>query len=116
MESSQKRIEVMDGDYDMWSFACHCDVLLIDDLGKEHRTESGYASGLAERKLEDLLRARYDRKGVTFITTNLTAAAIKETYKKSTLSILKACTVKLLIAGQDLREEASEEAFESLSF
>jgi DNA replication protein DnaC len=112
IESSSKKIEVMGGDYDMWSFAQVCDVLLWDDLGKEHRPTSGYGAGLAERKVEDLLRARYDRRLVTFVTSNMSTSELAETYKRSTMSIMKATMLKIHQDGDDLRqiEAASDHA------
>lgn len=109
IESSQRKVLVMAGDYDMWEFAKLCDVLVIDDLGKEHRPSSGYSAGLAERKLEDLLRARYDRRGVTLITTNMTSKALVETYKQSTMSIMQSMMIKLKIQGEDLRSSSMKE-------
>lgn len=42
-------------------------LLVIDDLGKEHKTSSGWA----EATFDSLLRIRFDRGLPTFITTNV---------------------------------------------
>jgi len=92
------------GGLDLWQLAKQVDVLILDDLGKEHRSQSSYA----ETMIEDLLRARYERKGVTLITTNMSGPALVETYKASTLSIIKAMTISLTITGEDQRQQKYE--------
>ena len=44
----------------------HCHILVLDDVGKEHRTASGYA----EDQLDLVLRSRQTAGKVTIITTN----------------------------------------------
>lgn len=114
IESSRKSNPVMGGDYDMWTFAKVCDVLLIDDLGKEHRPNSGYGAGYPEKKLEELLRARHDRCGVTLITTNMMSDEFQKAYKKTTRSIIQATTVRILIKGEDLRMKNSNKHMEHM--
>lgn len=47
--------------------ADHCDLLVLDDVGKEYRAASGYA----DAGLDELLRSRTDAGKATIITSNL---------------------------------------------
>lgn len=49
------------------SIAMSSGLLILDDLGKEHKTSSGWA----EATFDSLLRIRFDRGLPTFITTNV---------------------------------------------
>lgn len=49
------------------SVAMSAGLLILDDLGKEHRTSSGWS----EATFDSLLRIRFDRGLPTFITTNV---------------------------------------------
>lgn len=76
------------------------DLLVIDDLGKEHETKSGYEKGL----FENLVRARSDNKRSTVITSNVTPQELKAGYKKSMIEVLKASVIPLMVQGKDFRE------------
>lgn len=60
------------------------DVLAIDDLGKEHRGESGYF----EAKLDQILRARVRHCRPTLITTNLNPQKFTAIYQASVVEML----------------------------
>lgn len=51
-------------------------LMVLDDLGREHIT----ATGWTERVIENLIRARYSAAAPTIITTNLTDTQIEKRY------------------------------------
>ena len=74
-------------------------VLLIDDLGKEHSTNSGFA----ENQIERLIRARGNRGLPTLITTNLGSEQLSSRYGPSFASyVLQVCSV-VSVRGGDYR-------------
>lgn len=86
--------------------ACSVDVLIIDDMGKEHHAGSGYAAGYAPDMLEDLIRARSSRLRSTIVTSNVSPTKMKESdsmYKKSMLQVMKGSTLPVKVEGEDRR-------------
>jgi DNA replication protein DnaC len=64
-------------------------LVILDDLGKEHRG-NGWATG----SVEAFLRHRYDRGRPTFLTTNLTADGLSARYGEPMASFVnEACFV-----------------------
>lgn len=80
-----------------------CRLLVIDDLGKEHRA----ASGFAETQVGALLRHRCRHRLTTILTTNLKPEPFAEVYGLSTAKLLKECTVPVLLKGSDMRDVAA---------
>lgn len=54
-------------------------VLVVDDLGKEHRSATGWSQGVFER----LLRSRFDRGFPTIVTTNVHRDRWSDAYGES---------------------------------
>lgn len=95
------------------------ELLIIDDLGKEHRSESAYA----ERLIENLLRVRLAQKRATIITTNLPLvgdaskriAGLNTVYSTSMLEVLRECVLPLDVEGVNQRIEAQAHLQERLA-
>jgi|LNFM01.1.fsa_nt_gb DNA replication protein DnaC len=79
------------------------DVLVLDDLGKEHSGESSWA----ERLIENLIRVRAANKRVTIITTNMNPGQMEERYKRSMMEVLMEACVRIQADGESLREKPS---------
>ena len=71
------------------------DLLVIDDLGKEYRTSSGYA----ENTFENIIRSRIQSVRPTIITTNLAPKEIGATYSQSLCAMLKGSLIPIDISG-----------------
>ena len=54
-------------------------IVVLDDIGQEHRTQSGFT----ESSLHELLRVRYEAARPTIITTNVSMSKIAEIYGDS---------------------------------
>lgn len=74
-------------------------LLVIDDMGKEHRA----ASGFAENRFGALLRARSRAVKTTIITTNLNPKEFGEVYGTSTAQLSKECMYPAQLSGVDMR-------------
>jgi DNA replication protein DnaC len=79
------------------------DVLLLDDLGKEHR-----GKGWSDSTFENLFRERSAARRTTLITTNLTLEQLAERYDLSMLEVMKETTVPIHVEGNNRRDEAGE--------
>lgn len=79
----------------------HARFLVIDDLGKEHRTSSGFA----ETRLGALLRQRSRDLKTTCITSNLPPKQFGEVYGVSTLDLAMENMVAVALQGQSLRRQ-----------
>lgn len=78
--------------------------LVIDDLGKEYRSDSGFA----ETNFGVLLRHRSRMKLVTNITSNLTPKEFGEVYGKSTAQLVKECMYPVHFDGPDMRDAEAD--------
>lgn len=107
-----KPVEITD-DYELWDWSQKVDVLLLDDLGKEHRGKDGPAS-FAATELNMLLRVRADSRLVTLITTNQTKAKMVENYSRSMLSIMQTRMLAVHFRGPDLRTEESNDVWSGI--
>ena len=91
----------------MWERAISVDVLILDDLGKEHRDQQGFG----ERLFEDLIRQRTAAKRVTLITTNMSPAQMQDPvtgYKVSMLKVMKESVTPIMAVGAtDFRDESA---------
>lgn len=72
------------------------DFLVIDDVGKEHRTSSGFA----EDGFDFLLRDRYDRGLPTIMTTNLPVSDWGKQYSPSMESFIHEATMVLPVVSE----------------
>jgi DNA replication protein DnaC len=75
--------------------------LVIDDLGKEYRT----ASGFSETAFGSLLRDRCRRKLPTSITSNLGPDEFLTVYGPSTGELAKECMIPIKLEGTSRREK-----------
>ena len=81
------------------------DLLVIDDLGKEYRTSSGYA----ENTFENILRFRVQSKKPTLITSNIVPKDIEQTYSASLSAILKTTLIPVEVSGYNWTIERQKE-------
>lgn len=76
------------------------DVLILDDIGKEYRTSSGYA----ENVIETLVRARVQKVKTTIMTGNVHPKDMKKIYSEDFSALLKESVVPVNVTGHDFRE------------
>lgn len=81
------------------------DLLVLDDIGKEYRTSSGYA----ENAVETLLRGRVQRKQVTVMTGNVNPRDLKKLYSEDFAALLKESMVPIEVSGHDFRDARAKE-------
>lgn len=86
------------------------DLLVIDDLGKEYRTQSGYA----ENTFENILRDRIQTLKPTIITSNLHPREIEKIYSKSLSAVLKGNLIPLQVTGYNWTAQKQKEIKEIL--
>lgn len=77
------------------------DFLLIDDVGKEHRGQSGFVQTV----FDNLIRYRVQHRLPTFLTTNLTKTELEGTYGESVMSLLEGKLLPVVVNGKDHRRE-----------
>lgn len=75
-------------------------LVVLDDIGQEHRTSSGFT----ESSLHELLRVRYEAARPTIVTTNVSLSRIAETYGESFDSFRYDAFDPLVIVGPDTRK------------
>jgi len=76
------------------------DVLILDDIGKEYRTSSGYA----ENVIETLVRARVQKVKTTILTGNVHPKDMQKIYSEDFSALLKESVVPVNVTGHDFRE------------
>jgi DNA replication protein DnaC len=81
--------------------------LVIDDLGKEYRTTSGFS----EANFGSLLRDRTRNNLVTCITTNMNPKEFSTTYGPSTGELVKECMLPIKIPDQQHRDRLADRVF-----
>lgn len=74
-------------------------VLLLDDVGKEHRTKTGYA----ENELDALLRYRHREGRPTLITSNVPPRDWGTVYHESMGSFIQEAFTMIRMVGEDRR-------------
>lgn len=77
------------------------DLLILDDLGNEHRTASGWAENILER----VVRTRYYAGLPTITTSNLTQDEIGKAYRPSFASFLLEIGQGVMVLGKDARSD-----------
>lgn len=75
------------------------DFLFIDDVGKEHRGQSGFVQTV----FDNLIRTRTQHRLPTFITTNHTKSELEDTYGGSVVSLLEGKIIPIVVNGRDIR-------------
>lgn len=78
-------------------------LLVLDDIGQEHRTKSGFT----ESSLHELLRVRYEAARPTIVTTNISISKMREVYGESFDSFRYDAFDQLTIVSDDLRRTDS---------
>jgi DNA replication protein DnaC len=78
------------------------DLVLFDDVGREHDPGTGYASGVVFEAMRD----RYNRKLSFVITSNLDSVGLQERYSESFVSMLSGKTHVIELNGEDYRRAA----------
>ena len=73
------------------------DLLVVDDLGKEYRTSSGYA----ESTIENIIRDRVQSVRPFIITGNMTPKKIGSVYSESLSALLKGVLIPIEVSGYD---------------
>lgn len=81
------------------------DLLVLDDVGKEYRTESGFA----ENTIESVLRDRSQSMRPTIMTSNLKPNKIEQVYSADLAALLRETMIPLRISGYDWRALKAEE-------
>lgn len=79
-------------------------VLLIDDLGREHKG----ARTIADSTLEEVIRHRVQQSMPTILTTNLTPEEIRTGYGGHVMSVLYECSELVEFSGPDRREDVRQ--------
>jgi DNA replication protein DnaC len=74
------------------------DLLVIDDLAKEYRTESGFT----QLVLEDVIRERVQRKKSTVLTANLPAKSISEMFTSDLADVLREAVGIVEVGGPEM--------------
>jgi len=99
--------ETFDGNITLVQRARRVGCLVIDDLGKEHRGESGFA----HRFIEDLVRDRISEKLSTFITTNMNPKKgdLEKAYSKSFEHVVRSVIYPVPVIGHNYREGQAQE-------
>ena len=75
-------------------------LVVLDDIGQEHRTSSGFT----ESSLHELLRVRYEAARPTVLTTNVSLSKISETYGESFDSFRYDAFEAVPMVGPDTRK------------
>jgi DNA replication protein DnaC len=85
--------------HDALHSALHAPVLLLDDVGKEHRTKTGYAEGL----LDNILRQRHRESRPTLMTSNVPTKDWGRVYNPSMGSFIQEAFTHIKMVGDDRR-------------
>lgn len=80
--------------------ARRADFLYIDDVGKEHRGQSGFVQTV----FDNLIRYRVQHRLPTFLSSNLTRSELEGTYGESVLSLLSGKLKPITVTGEDHRK------------
>lgn len=75
------------------------DFLFIDDVGKEHRGQSGFVQTV----FDNLIRYRVQHRLPIFLTTNYTKSELAGTYGESVMSLLEGKIYPVEVSGRDFR-------------
>lgn len=104
MESVLGKIEDDDEDGKLLDRAKLVDFLVLDDLGKEHSSKSGYSDSV----FENLLRERGSNRLTTWITSNMGPPGLAGRYRVSLLEVLKELVMPVHVQGKNQRDETRD--------
>lgn len=88
-----------DEEFDLIGKARRTTFLFIDDVGKEHKGQSGFV----ERVFDNLIRHRVQHRLPTFLTSNFTKSELEAGYGESAISLLEGKLIPLTVNGDDHR-------------
>lgn len=109
-----QKAEVTDRAFDEFELVSdrvrNVDVLVLDDLGKEHKAKSGFT----ESMVEDVIRERVQRAKTTIITMNLLPGQLDTEYSKDFRNVLKEAFLTIHVVdaeegGVDWRERKKQQ-------
>lgn len=111
-------IELLDGKKSSWSnkeekdwFArqvTHTDILMIDDPGKEFKTD-GRGADFINTLLQEVVRYRVSNDLPTIITSNLDPSRFRDSYGSDVGSLLTESTQTQSVLGADVRQKKYKE-------
>lgn len=119
VQAETLRASVLDGtmfsdEKTLMERAREVDFLVLDDLGKEHTGETGFA----ERLFENLIRERSAQKRVTLITTNLPTtppvdnprgASLQTRYIASMVEVMREAMYPVLLRAHNWRDRVQQD-------
>lgn len=79
-------------------------ILLLDDVGKELMTGSGFNNDFARQVFDDTMRTRVQDRLPTFITTNFNEQAISQAYGEAVFSLITEQSMAVKVTGSDYRK------------
>jgi len=94
--SDEDRIEYVN---DQLRYIKRCHFLLLDDLGREHESVSGWSN----ERVFDLMRYRHNRCLPTLITSNLPLPELDTRYSEGMSSHLHGSSLFVVMDGEDYR-------------
>lgn len=100
--------DVINPQKDIEKIVSEVDLLLIDELGYEYHTDTGWAI----TQIKELLRVRYNKKLPVVCTTNLYPSDISELYDKSLMSLFHGTYFMVFVdrVDGDYRIQQADEA------
>lgn len=93
--TQEAREEIGDINHEDWVLRRGAYLVVLDDVGKEHRTASGWAA----EQFDSLLRERYDAGLPTIITTNMAIDKWDKEYSDSMRSFVRECSPVVELNG-----------------
>ncbi len=81
-------------------------VLVLDDVGKELMSGSGFNNDFSRQTLDGLIRTRTQQSRPTIITTNMDKSQFVLTYGEQLHSLIKESMVTIHVTGEDYRNKA----------
>lgn len=94
-----------DADYAKWykGRIDSAQVLLIDDVGKELMSGSGFNNDFSKQTLDSLFRTRVQQSRPTIFTTNFDVGTMTRCYGEAFMSLLRENSVVVSVVGDDFR-------------
>lgn len=79
-------------------------ILLLDDVGKELMSGSGFNNDYARQVFDDTMRTRVQDRLPTFITTNFNEQTISQAYGEAVFSLITEQSMAVKVTGSDYRK------------
>lgn len=103
--------EIFSGEQTVYDRAKSVELLVLDDLGKEHRGNSNYT----EHLFENLIRVRASSRLTTITTTNIMYDELQKRYKLSMMEVMRECMYPLVVKGDNNRTVQEEKLKELIA-